>query len=222
MEAVQRARISQNIGLASNGEWGWLGATLLTGSFEIDFWGKNRAGLEAATSEAMAAEADAAAARLTLAAQVASAYVDFARLEISRDLAASALKNRTQARDLVAVRLEAGTGPKQALEQADSAVESATARLRSVDEAIVLARHMIAALVGAGPDRGDRLTPPALVGRRSPAASWDLAVARAAPSRLSPPRTPPATGSRSSSGCRPASRSIPRSCSSIRFGSACR
>jgi len=175
--AVQRARISQNIGLASNGDWGWLGATLLTGSFEIDFWGKNRAGLEAATSETMAVKADAAAARLTLAAQVGSAYVDFARLEVSRDLAASALKIRTQTRDLVAVRLEAGTGPKQALEQADSAVESATVRLRSVDEAIVLARHMIAALVGAGPDRGDHLTPPVLVSRRSPGLPKDLPLA---------------------------------------------
>jgi NodT family efflux transporter outer membrane factor (OMF) lipoprotein len=174
---VQDTRITQNIGLPSNGDWSWLGATMLTGSYEIDFWGKNRAALKAATSEEVAARADAAAARLALASQVASAYVDFARLEVDRDLAASALRIRTQARDLVALRLKAGTGPKQAAEQSDSNVEAAKAQLQSVDEAIVLARHMIAALVGAGPDRGDHLTAPALTARRSPGLPSDLPLA---------------------------------------------
>ena len=171
---VRDSRLSQNIGLPSKGNWDWLGATLLSGSFEIDFWGKNRAALKAATSETAAAQADAAAARLTLAAQVASAYADFARLQVNRDLAASALQVRTEARDLVAVRIKAGTAPKQAMDQAESGVQSATAQLRSVDEAIVLARHMIAALVGAGPDRGDRLTLPTLIHRRSPDLPSDL------------------------------------------------
>ena len=175
--AVQDTRITQNIGLPSNGDWSWLGATLLTGSYEIDFWGKNRAALKAATSEEVAARADAAAARLALASQVASAYVDFARLEVERDLAASALQIRTRTRDLVAVRLQAGTSPKQDMEQADSAVQTATARLRSVDESIALTRHMIAALVGAGPDRGDRLAAPALTSRRSPGLPNDLPLA---------------------------------------------
>ncbi len=174
---VRDSRITQNIGLPSKGDWNWLGATLLSGSFEIDFWGKNRAALRAATSETMAARADAAAARLTLAAQVASAYVDFARLEVERDVAVSALTIRTRSRDLVALRLQAGTGPKQAVEQADSGVAAATARLRAIDESIVLARHMIAALVGAGPDRGDRVTRPALATRRNPGLPNDLPLA---------------------------------------------
>jgi NodT family efflux transporter outer membrane factor (OMF) lipoprotein len=172
--AVQDTRISQNIGLPAKGEWDWLGTTLLSGSFEIDFWGKNHAALKATTSEAQAAQADAAAARLTLAAQVASAYADFARLEVNRDLAASALQVRTDARDLVVVRLKAGTAPKQAMDQAESGVQAATAQLQSVDEAIALARHMIAVLVGTGPDRGDRITPPALIHRRSPELPNDL------------------------------------------------
>ena len=174
---VRATRITQNLGLPSNGEWNWLGAGLLSGSYEIDFWGKNRAALKAATSEEKAAAADAAAARLTLAAQVASAYADFARLEVNRDLAASALQIHIQTRDLVNRRLQAGTAPKQALEQAESGVQAAGTQLQSVDEAIVLARHMIAALVGAGPDRGDRLALPALANRRSPGLPADLPLA---------------------------------------------
>jgi NodT family efflux transporter outer membrane factor (OMF) lipoprotein len=172
--AVQETRISQNIGLPTRGDWDGLGATLLNGSFEIDFWGKNRAALEAATSEGMAARADAASARLTLASKVASAYVDFARLEARHQLAASALTVRTRTRDLVAVRIRAGTAAKQDLEQADSALQAATVRLWSTDESIRLAAHMIAALVGAGPDRGDRLIPPVLVNRRNPELPSDL------------------------------------------------
>src|SRR3546814_5405918 len=41
-------------------------------SWEIDFWGKNRAALKAATSEAWAAEADVAAARLMISTAIAS------------------------------------------------------------------------------------------------------------------------------------------------------
>jgi NodT family efflux transporter outer membrane factor (OMF) lipoprotein len=175
--SIGPSQISRNAGLPSKGDWDWMGSALLNGSFEIDFWGKNRAALKAATSETMAAEADAAAARLTLASQVASAYADFARLQVDRDLAASALQIRTQTRDLVALRLQAGTTPRQDLGQADSAVQTATTRLRSVDEALVLVRHAIAALVGAGPDRGDRLAPPALVNRRSPGLPSDLPLA---------------------------------------------
>lgn len=168
------SRISENIGLPSNGDFNWLGAALVTGSFEIDFWGKNRAGLEAATSQAVAAKADAAAAQLMLASQVASAYVDFARLQVMRNLAADAVRMRKETRDLAALRLQAGTGQKQAADQADSAVEAATAQLRAVDESVELTRHMIAALLGAGPDRGSRITRPILIKRRNPGLLKDL------------------------------------------------
>ncbi|WP_170112680.1 efflux transporter outer membrane subunit [Sphingomonas fennica] len=172
--AVQDTRISQNIELPTSGGWSWLGSALLSGSFEIDFWGKNRAALRVATSQTRAAQADIAAARLMLTVQIASAYADFARLEANRSLAAAALRTRTEARDLVAVRIRAGTAPAQAMDQAESGVQSATAQLRSVDEAIMLVRHMIAALAGSGPDRGDRIASPALIHRRSPDLPNDL------------------------------------------------
>ena len=168
------SRITQNLGLPSDGDFHWLGAALVTGSFEIDFWGKNRAGLEAATSQAMAAKADAAAAQLMLASQVASAYVDFARLQVMRDLAADAVRMRKETRDLAALRLQAGTGQRQAVDQADSAVDAATAQLRAVDESVELTRHMIAALLGAGPDRGSRIARPVLIRRRNPGLPKDL------------------------------------------------
>src|SRR3546814_17433007 len=55
----------------------------------IDFWGKNRAALKAATSEAWAAEADVAAARLMISTAIASSYADLARLYADRDVLAA-------------------------------------------------------------------------------------------------------------------------------------
>src|SRR5690606_8559472 len=49
-----------------------------TFSFDLDLWGRNRAALAAATSEAEAARVDAAQARLILTTEIAAAYADLA------------------------------------------------------------------------------------------------------------------------------------------------
>jgi outer membrane protein TolC len=70
---------------------GWLGTgrVALDFGFDLDLWGRNRAALAAATSEARAAEIDARQARLALAAGVADAYADLARLYDERDIMTS-------------------------------------------------------------------------------------------------------------------------------------
>ncbi|HEX2815251.1 MAG TPA: TolC family protein, partial [Phenylobacterium sp.] len=60
-------------------------------SWELDFWGKNRAAVAAAVSDARAAQADAAEARLMLSTNVAAAYADLARLYAERDVADRAM-----------------------------------------------------------------------------------------------------------------------------------
>ncbi|NLH80200.1 MAG: TolC family protein, partial [Phyllobacteriaceae bacterium] len=52
--------------------WNDAGLVFVDATWEIDFWGKNRAALAAATSEAAAAEAEAAATRLLLSSAIAS------------------------------------------------------------------------------------------------------------------------------------------------------
>src|SRR3546814_12830289 len=49
-----------------------------TFAFDLDLWGKNRAALAAATSEAEAARVDEAQARLMLTTGIAAAYADLA------------------------------------------------------------------------------------------------------------------------------------------------
>ena len=123
-------------------------------SWEIDFWGKNRAAVAAATSDATAARADAAEARLMLAADIAAQYADLARLYNERDVAERALKVREATETLVAKRVDNGLDTRAELSQAQAGPPSERANLAALDEQIALARNALAALVGTGPDRG--------------------------------------------------------------------
>src|SRR5688572_24819813 len=70
--------------------WNDYGRSTLDISWELDFWGKNRAALAAATSEAAAARADADQARLALSAAIASDYAELARQYAALDTAIAA------------------------------------------------------------------------------------------------------------------------------------
>lgn len=147
-------------------------------SFDPDLWGKNRAALAAAKSDAEAARYEMAEARLVLTTNIASAYADLARLHAQHDVLAATVSNREATLKLVADRVNAGLGTHAELKQAQSRVPAAKADLAATNEALALTRNMLAALVGAGPDRGLTITQPTVTldtARRIPAgASIDL------------------------------------------------
>ncbi|MFD2427289.1 efflux transporter outer membrane subunit [Sphingobium scionense] len=163
----RESRITQSIGLPTDGDWHWLVAGLGSLSYDLDLWGKNRKALRATVSERQAVEADDATARLALASTVATTYVDFAQLLVRQDVATDAVRIRRATRDLVARRFDAGIEPRTSLEQAQGGVETAEAQLAAINEAIGLSRNALAALVGAGPDRGLSIQSPALRTRRA-------------------------------------------------------
>lgn len=137
------------------------GRATLDFNYEFDFWGRNRAAINAAASQARAAQADAAEARLTLSTAVAAAYADFARLNAERAIAARTLEVRTQTAQLVTHRVTAGLDNLGTQRQAEAGPPAARAQIAALDEALAQTRNRIAALLGAGPDRGLTLTPPA-------------------------------------------------------------
>lgn len=131
-------------------------------SYEIDFWGKNRAALAAATSELDAAKADAAQARITLATSIAAAYAEFERLLSQRDTAEAALQVRKETLDLFEQRRLNGLETTGSVKQMQARRAMAEADLLSIGESIDLQRNKLAALAGAGPDRGLQLVRPVL------------------------------------------------------------
>lgn len=138
-----------------------VGRIALDFSWELDFWGKNRAAVAAATSEAKAAQADAAQARLTLSTAVASTYAELSRLYAQRDVAEQAVRLRQETSNLVSKRVANGLDTRAESEQAAAGPPASKAELSALDEQIALTRNALAALIGAGPDRGLAIARPA-------------------------------------------------------------
>ncbi len=123
-------------------------------AWELDFWGKNSSAYEAALGAARAAEVDAYSARLALSTNIAQAYVQLQRAYLQLDVADATLKEREQIYALTRDRNVAGIDSRLELKQAESALPATREQIAQLDERIALARNQLAALLGAGPDRG--------------------------------------------------------------------
>ncbi|HEX4741131.1 MAG TPA: efflux transporter outer membrane subunit [Caulobacteraceae bacterium] len=136
------------------------GEVLLNFSWELDFWGKYRAAIAQATSEARASAADAAEARLMLSTQIASAYATLAQFYDDRDVAVQSVRVRNETAGLVAQRVTNGIDTQADLKQAQAASPATEETVLALDEQIALTKDALAALLGAGPDRGLQIQRP--------------------------------------------------------------
>jgi len=160
---VQEMKQSYNLGIPRQfvpQGYNDYGRVTLDFHWELDFWGKNRAAVAAAVSDARAAQADAAEARLMLSTNLAAAYADLARLYAERDVAERAVAVQGETSKLVADRVANGLDTLGEQREAEANPLQARADLAAIDEQIALTRNRLAALAGAGPDRGLALTRP--------------------------------------------------------------
>jgi len=134
--------------------WNDYGSASVDFSWELDFWGKNRAAVAAAVSEERASAVEVEQARLMLSTAIAQAYAELAHAYAVRDTAADALNVRRQMAELMRERQRQELETMAAVRQAEAQQEAAKASLQATDERIALQKNAIAALVGAGPDRG--------------------------------------------------------------------
>jgi NodT family efflux transporter outer membrane factor (OMF) lipoprotein len=147
---------SQNIAGAHGqvpGGWHAAGTGALSFNLDLDLFGKNRAALRAAKKDAEAARFDADEARLLLTTGIASTYADLAALYAQRDSLEQALDIRSQSLKYVKARYDAGLETIDSVRQAEARVPQTRSDLAATDEAIMLDKHALAALVGQGPDR---------------------------------------------------------------------
>ncbi len=131
-------------------------------NWELDFFGKNRAALAAATSAEEAAAADFAQARLMIASAIAAEYGELAHLFYVKDTVSSIVDVRRQNLSLFQKRHQHGLDTLTAVKQAEALLAESEQQLVAVDEQIGLQRNRLAALMGAGPDRGLAIERPAL------------------------------------------------------------
>jgi NodT family efflux transporter outer membrane factor (OMF) lipoprotein len=124
------------------------GTAQLSASWELDFFGKNRAALEAALGSTRAAQADADAARMLLASNVARNYFSLVRLNEQLGVAQQLLAQRTQAQHLVLDRVNAGLDTQLELRQSEGALPEARLQIETLQEQLTLSRNALNALIG--------------------------------------------------------------------------
>lgn len=148
-----------------------------TASWELDFFGKNRAALESSLGQVRAAQADAEAARMLLASAVTRSYFGLVRIQAQIGVAERTLAQRTQAKALVQDRVTAGLDTQLELQQSDGALPEARLQIETLQEQRALALNALAALTGQ-PNM-----PPAPV-LPAPAAIKSIAISQSIPMDL--------------------------------------
>ena len=144
------------------GSWQTQNSGLLTASYDLDLWGKNREALKAAVSQLQASEADAELVKLTLTTAVARTYNQLARLYVLRDIAQQEVERREQIDRITAGRIATGLDTQVERKTAQANLATARSALAALDSNILTTRYQLAALLGEGPDRGLAISRPAL------------------------------------------------------------
>jgi NodT family efflux transporter outer membrane factor (OMF) lipoprotein len=131
--------------------------------WDLDLFGRNRAQLAAATSQAEAARYDSEMARQVLARGIALTYVDYAQAQAEAQIATEAAAAYAETADLIRARYRAGLTDELAAVNADTARARAEGEAVEARDALALAQFRLAAMVGEGPDFGLGLAPPAII-----------------------------------------------------------
>ena len=144
------------------GSWYSENNALVSASWDLDLWGKNRSRLNQAVSQQKAAEADMQQARVTLAASVAQTYNQLALLYALRDVAQREIANRSDVGRITNGRVSAGLDTNVEIRTAEGNIATSQTNLSELDGQITTTRYQLGALLGQGPDRGLKIANPAL------------------------------------------------------------
>lgn len=125
--------------------------------FDLDLWGRNRSHYAAAVSRQRAAEADAQMARNTLVSAVVQSYFNLQNALAQQQVLGQLVTQLENVLDITRQRVTAGLDTEVETNQADSAVSAARVQLSQAATNADLLRHQIAALLGAGPQRGQEI-----------------------------------------------------------------
>lgn len=119
--------------------------------WELDLFGRLRAGLSAAEWNAAAAQASLADVQVSLAAEVAQNYITLRGLQQRLAIARSNLDSQSETLQIARWRLQAGLTTSLVVEQARAAAEQTAAQVPALEASLAQARHALAVLTGQAP-----------------------------------------------------------------------
>lgn len=120
-------------------------------TYEVDFWGKQRAAADSAEALATASQFDAQTLRMTLGADIANTYFQVLSLQDRLRLAQSIVDDAAQVLDLVNVQASQGAASNLEVEQQRNALQTFQSAMPPLRQQRDLALYQLAVLVGAPP-----------------------------------------------------------------------
>jgi NodT family efflux transporter outer membrane factor (OMF) lipoprotein len=153
--SATRSRASQTLGTGSSGgrsERNNLQATL-TASYEIDFWGKNRAAQRAAEETAVASRYDREVIGLTTVVSAANAYFQMLAAQDRLQVAHENIAAATRVLNLIKERAKAGTASDLEIAEQQSLVNTQRAAIPPLEQTFKQNRNALALLIARSPER---------------------------------------------------------------------
>jgi len=123
----------------------------LSAAYELDLWGKLRAGRDAAESTLLASQYDAETVRIALAAQVANSYFTLTAADAELALSRRTLETRDSTVRLQQARRKAGLVSALDVKQAEAARATVAASIPPLQKAVDLLQSSLAVLTGRSP-----------------------------------------------------------------------
>jgi outer membrane protein, multidrug efflux system len=120
-------------------------------SWEPDLFGANRAGLSAAQADALASAASLGDVQVSIAAEVATAYLEWRGTGVRLNVARENLQLQEETLQIAQWRTQAGLGTSLEVEQARAEVERTRAQIPALEATLAQTAHSIAVLTARAP-----------------------------------------------------------------------
>jgi len=125
----------------------------LTASWEPDFWGQVRRGIESSSAAAQASDAQLAGVRLSISSSVASNYLALRQQDIDIGLLQQQQQINQQLLDMIQADYTQGTAANDQLLQAQDQLSTVVASLQTAQRSREQYEHALAVLVGQAPSQ---------------------------------------------------------------------
>jgi len=134
-----------------------MSSTSIAAGWQIDWFGRQRAALDAAIGQVRADEADIQAAKVVLAGTVATQYFALARLQEQQQIKQQLLQLSLHRAELTRQRVAAGLDNTLLERQTEAEPLKVRRELAALIEQVDMARHALAVLTGAEPSETEQL-----------------------------------------------------------------